>query len=92
MSETFDKLKAQLESQGKLSDDDIKKTVEAHGAMSDEEQIQLSAAMHEKERAQDQKITLEQYLEASKVLDSAAEGSDEYKKAEKIVEKYESGG
>ncbi|MCB9453985.1 MAG: hypothetical protein H6672_21335 [Anaerolineaceae bacterium] len=92
MSETFDKLKAQLNSQGKLSDDDIKKMIEAHGTMSDEEQIQLSAAMHEKERAQDQKITLEQYLEASKVLDSAAEGSDEYKKAEKIVEQYESGG
>ena len=77
MSETFDKLKAQLETQGKLSDDDIKTAIETLGAMNDEEQIQLSAAMHEKERAQDQKITLEQYLEASKVLDSAAEGSHE---------------
>lgn len=92
MSETFDKLKAQLDKQGTLSDDEIKKAVEASGAMSADEQAQLSAAIHEKERTQDQKITLEQYLEASKVLDSAPEGSEEYKKAEKIVERYESGG
>jgi hypothetical protein len=61
------------------------------GELSDAERTQLEAERYEKERAKGQKITLEQYLEASKVLDSAAEGSDEYKKALVLVEAYESG-
>ncbi len=92
MSETFDKLKEQLAKQGNLSEDDINKAIAATGAMSDDERTKLEAERYEKERTKDQKITLEQYLEASKVLDSAAEGSDEYKKALVLVEKYESGG
>ncbi|MBZ0281303.1 MAG: hypothetical protein K8L97_11225 [Anaerolineae bacterium] len=92
MSETFDKLKEQLAKQGNLSEDDINKAIAATGAMSDDERTKLEAERYEKERTKDQKITLEQYLEASKVLDSAAEGSDEYKKALALVEKYESGG
>jgi hypothetical protein len=59
--------------------------------MTAEEITLLEAERHEKERAKTEKITMEQYLEASKVLDSAAEGSDEYSKALKIVEAYESG-
>jgi len=34
---------------------------------------------------------MEQYLAACKVLDTAPAGSDEYKKAEALVEKYEKG-
>ncbi len=92
MSETFDKLKELLAKQGNLSEDDINKAIAATGAMSDDERTKLEAERYEKERSKDQKITLEQYLEASKVLDSAAEGSDEYKKALTLVENYESGG
>jgi hypothetical protein len=92
MSETFDKLKELLAKQGSLSEDDINKAIAASGAMSDTERTQLEAERYEKERSKDQKITMEQYLEASKVLDSAPEGSDEYKKALALVEKYESGG
>lgn len=92
MSETFDKLKELLAKQGTLSEDDINKGIAATGAMSDTERTQLEAERYEKERTKDQKITMDQYLAASKVLDSAAEGSDEYKKALAIVEKYESGG
>jgi Ca2+-binding EF-hand superfamily protein len=92
MSETFEKLKEQLAKQGNLSEDDINKMVEAHGQMSDDERTQLAAAVHEATRTKDQKITMEQYLAASKVLDTAAEGSDEYKQALKIVEAYEQGG
>jgi hypothetical protein len=92
MSETYDKLKELLAKQNSLSADDITKMIRAHGPMTDEEQVKLEAERHEKERAQGQKITMEQYLEASKILDSAAEGSDEYKKALEIVEAYESGG
>lgn len=92
MSETFDKLKEQLAKQGTLSDDDITKAIAASGPLSDDERSKIEAERYEKERTKDQKITMEQYLEASKVLDSAAEGSDEYKKALALVEKYESGG
>lgn len=91
MSETFDKLKAQLTAQGSLSNEEVEKMVGAHGPLTDEEKIWLEAERHKKERESQATITLEQYLEATKILDTAVEGSDEYKRAEAIVEKYESG-
>lgn len=91
MSAAYDKLKELLEKQGKLSNDEIAKVVAEHGEMTDEEKVSLEAERHKRERESQATITLEQYLEASKVLDTAAEGSDEYKKAEEIVNKYESG-
>ncbi|NWG18412.1 MAG: hypothetical protein HXY41_17445 [Chloroflexi bacterium] len=92
MSETFDKLKALLAAQNTLSEDEINQAIQASGPMTPEERAILDAEVHEKRREKDQKITMEQYLEASKVLDTAAEGSDEYNKALKIVEAYEQGG
>ncbi len=92
MSSTYDQLKALLEKQGTLSEADIQKMVEAHGPMTPEEQTQIAAAIHEKARSSAQKISLEDYLAASKVLDTAPEGSEEYQRALKIVEAYESGG
>jgi hypothetical protein len=91
MSETFDKLKALLAKQGTLSEDEINKQIAESGALSDDERTTIEAERYEAERTKGQKITLEQYLAASKVLDSAAEGSDEYKKALVLVEAYESG-
>ncbi len=91
MSETFDQLKTLLAKQGTLSEEDINKAIASHGALSEDERAKIEAERYEAERAKGQKITLEQYLEASKVLDSAAEGSDEYKKALVLVEAYESG-
>lgn len=91
MSETFDKLKAMLEEKGTLSDDDITNTVKAHGEMTAEEHMELSAAIHKRKRSQQATVTMEQFLEANKTLDTAAEGSEEYKKAEAIVEKFLAG-
>ena len=59
--------------------------------MTDEEKIQLEADRHEKERSSHVTVTMDQYLEATKVLDSTPEDSDEHKKALVIVEKFESG-
>lgn len=92
MSKTFDTLKELLIKQKTLSEADINQAIAAHGPLSDDERAKLEAERYELERSKDQKITLEQYLEASKVLDTAAEGSEEYKKALALVEKYESGG
>ncbi len=92
MSETFDKLKALLAKQDTLSEDEINQAIQSSGPMTAEERATLDAEVHEKKRQKDQVITMEQYLEASKVLDTAAEGSDEYNKALKIVEAYEKGG
>ncbi len=91
MSETFDKLKEMLTKQGTLSNDDVEKMVKEHGDMTDDEKMWLESERHKLERSQAETITLEQYLEATKVLDSAEEGSEEYKKAEALVEKYEAG-
>ena len=92
MSEAFDKAKALLQQQGKLSNEDVEKLVTEHGAMSDDEKMWLEAERHKLERTSDEAVTLEQYLEAAKTLDTAAEGSEEYKKAEAIVTQYETGG
>ncbi len=91
MSDTYTKLKEMLDKQGALSKEEIEKMVAASGEMTAEELTLLEAERHEKERSKTEKTTMEQYLEASKVLDTAAEGSDEYNKALKIVEAYESG-
>ncbi len=92
MSATFDKLKELLAKQGSLSNEEVEKAVAEHGAMTDEEKMWLEAERHKLERSKTESVTLEQYLEASKILESAAEGSEEYKKAEAIVNRYESGG
>ena len=91
MSDTYTRLKEMLEKQGALSKEDIEKMIAASGEMTAEEITLLEAERHEKERAKTEKVTMEQYLEASKVLDTSAEDSDDYKKALKIVEAYESG-
>lgn len=91
MSETFDKLKELLTSQKTISNEDVEKLVAAHGALTDEEKMWLESEKHRLESENRQTVTMEAYLEALKVLDSAAEGSPEFKAAEAIVEKYESG-
>lgn len=92
MSETFEKLKVLLASQGKLSHDDIETMSAAHGALTPEEIVWLSAEQHDKERSGATLPTMDEYLAASKVLDTAPEGSDEYKRAEAIVTAFEQGG
>lgn len=92
MSDTFDKLKELLASQGAISTDVVDKMITDHGDMTDDEKMWLAAEQFKVQRAKGEQVTMEQYLEASKVLDSAAEGSDEYNQALEIVEAFESGG
>lgn len=96
MTETYDKLKALLDKQQSLSKDEIDKMVSEHGEMTNEEIMQLEADRLQMEKqaksSGDETVTLDQYLEALQKLDSAEEGSDEYKQAEAIVQKYEKGG
>lgn len=92
MTDTFDKLKALLASQGKLSSEEVDQMVAAHGDLTDDEKMWLSAEQFKLERAIGEQITMEQYLAASKVLDSTPEGSAEYNQALAIVEAFESGG
>jgi hypothetical protein len=92
MSATFDKLEAILKEKGTLTNEEVEKMIAEHGAMTDEEKLTLEADRHKMERASGQKITMDEYLAASKILDTAEEGSEEFEKAEEIVNKYESGG
>ncbi len=91
MPDTFNKLKVLLEEKGDLGDDDVAKMIAEHGEMTPEENMELSAAIHEKRRASQVTITMEQFLEANKVLDSTDENSDEYKAAQKIVDAFLAG-
>jgi hypothetical protein len=91
MSATLDKLKKLLEEKGTLTPEDVEAAEKADGALSEQEKFDLEAAKHEKERSGGDTITLEQYLAATKVLDSTPEDSEEHKKALALVEKYEAG-
>lgn len=92
MSAAFEKAKEQLAAAGKLTPEDVEKLVTQHGDMTDEERMWLASEQLKLERAGAVTITMDEYLAASKVLDTAPEGSDEYNKALKLVEAYESGG
>ncbi len=87
MSATFDKLTKMLEEKGSLANTDIESVTKELGDMTPQEVIDLAAAQIKKQPRTE--ITMEQYLSATKVLDSAAEGSPEYEAALKIVEAYE---
>ncbi len=91
MSAAFDHLKSLLEKQKKLSAEEIQKAVAEHGEMTPQELTEIESERHRLEREAQETVTMEQYLEALKVLDTAAEGSPEFTKAEALVQKYESG-
>jgi hypothetical protein len=91
MSATFDKLKAILADKKTLTNEQITAAIGESGEMTPEELTWIESERLRLEREGSETITLEAYLEASKVLDTADPSSDEYKKAEVIVNKYESG-
>jgi len=91
MTETFEKLKAALQAKGTLTDDEIAEAIREHGDMTPEETMWLSAELHERQRAAQTTVTMEQFLEANKVLDSADPDSEEYKAAQKIVDAFLAG-
>jgi hypothetical protein len=91
MTATFDRLKAALQEKGTLSDEDIAQAVEEHGEMTAEENMQLVADIFERQRAVEKKVTMEQFLEANKILDTADENSEEYQKAQQIVDAFLAG-
>ena len=65
MTEAFGKLKAQLESQGTLSAEDIAAAEAEHGAMTDDERLWLSIELHDRMQRSGDAITVEQYLAAT---------------------------
>lgn len=85
MSEWFEKLKAKLAESGTITDEEIN----AAPGLTDEKKIWLNAERYAKQRDKQELVTLEQYVAANKVLDSAPEGSPKYTEAEKIVNAYE---
>ncbi|MCS6872576.1 MAG: hypothetical protein RML95_15750 [Anaerolineae bacterium] len=84
MSDAFEALKAKLAQTGTLTDEEI-----AAADLTEEQKLWLNAERYAKQRDTSETVTLEQYLEANKVLDSAPEGSPEYEAALKIVQRYE---
>jgi hypothetical protein len=86
MSSAFEQLKAKLEQEKKLS------TVEIQAVtLTEEERMWIESERFRLVRESQETVTMEEYLDALKVLDSAEEGSTEYKIAETLVQRYESG-
>lgn len=88
MSASFDKLKGMLETKGSLSQDDIDGVVKADGEMTPNEIVELEVMRLKKGDGRGQ-VSMDAYLKATKILDEATEGSDEYKKAEEVVNAFE---
>ncbi len=89
MSKAFDEAMKQLDEKGMLSDAEIAAIVEANGDMSEDEHVTLSVEIYERVNSGRASVTLDQYLEATQVLESADPGSPEYKKAEAIAKAFE---
>jgi len=92
MSDSFNKLKAILDEKGTVTPEDIETVSKEHGAMTPQEQMELESLKLKKQKNERAEVTMEEYLKATKTLEEAAEGSDEYKKAEEIVKAFEEGG
>jgi hypothetical protein len=92
MSASFDKLKAMLEKAGNVSPEDIKKVTDESGEMTPEEMIDLEHLKLKKGKESRKEVSMDEYLAATKKMDEVAEGSEEYKKAEEIVNAFEAGG
>lgn len=86
MSKTFDELMKILEEKGTLSEEDGKKTIAEHGALTDDEKKDLAAAIKMRKALADQK--------APKDGDKKPEGAeaekktDESKKEEVSMDEY----
>lgn len=88
MTAVFDKLKTSLTEKGTLSEEEI---TQAGSELTPEETAWLMAELHEKQRSAQVSVTMEQFLEANKILDTADENSDEYKAAQKIADAFLAG-
>lgn len=95
MTKAFDELKKVLKEKGQLTPEDFEKATKEHGEMTEEEKAELSATQLEMEKEKKKKekkgVTVEEYLEATKTLETAKEGSDEWKKAQEVVKRFEAG-
>jgi hypothetical protein len=91
MTETFEKLKAALQAKSTLTDAEIASAISESGDMTPEETMWLSAELHERQRAAQTTVTMEQFLQANHVLDTADPTSEEYKAAQKIVDAFLAG-
>jgi len=91
-SEAFNKLKDLLKEKGTFTAEDVDTITKAHGALSDVELITLEAHRLKLGKSGRAEISMDDYLKATKVLDSSPEGSEEYKAAEEIVNAFEAGG
>ncbi len=91
MSAAFDKLKELLKEKQTLTTEDFETVNKAHGAMSDQEHIALEAMRLKLDKLNRPKVSMEDYLKATKVMDEVPEGSEEFKAAEEIVQAFESG-
>ncbi len=90
MTEAFERLKALLDLQGTLQEEQVIEVERELGALTPEERLWLSVEQHNRLQRAGQAITVEQYIQATAILEKAAPGSPEYQEAERIVAAFES--
>ena len=93
-SKAFEALRKIVEEKGKFTPEDMEKAAKAHGPLSDQEKADIAALQLEvekKHKKEEKAVTFEEFLEATKAMESAKEDSDEWKKAKAIVDKFEAG-
>lgn len=90
MTQAFDEARKLLDARGVLTDHEIAALVAQHGDMTDDERVWLEGEIYDRLNSGRAQVTMEQYLEAVQILDSADPASPEYRKAEAIVNAFES--
>jgi len=90
MTKAFETLKALLDQQGSLPEEQVVAVERELGAMTAEERLWLSVEQHNRMQRAGRTITVEQYVQATAILEKAAPGSPEYQEAERIVAAFES--
>jgi hypothetical protein len=90
-SAAFEVLQKIIEEKGKFTPEDMERVTKEHGELSEQEKADIAALQLEAEKKQKKAVTFEEFVEATKTMESAKEGSEGWKKAKETVDRFEAG-
>lgn len=89
MTRAFEHLERLLQEQGSLTEGDVVTTETQLGPVTADERLRLSVEAHMLRRRAGETITLEQYVQATRQLETSPPGSPEYERALGIMTAFE---
>lgn len=89
MTKAFEQLRTLLQRQGTLTDEDFATIESQYGSVTDAERLWLSIEAHDRRQREGDAITVEQYVQATRLLESSPPGSPDYERARRIMDAFE---